>query len=355
MKWSKIGLCLWVMFGLAVFALTVETPAANAKIVTLTAATNTAPPGLKGKAEQLFFEEAEKHAGGKLKFQVYWGQSLLKGKEILKGTQDGVVDVGNINPNYYPKRMALNGGFSLISQGPTEYKNMHWAFSECYNKIPELKQEYDKYGLKVLYIYGLAPMSVTSSLPFTSFEDYKGKKIRASSRWVLGLLKGSGAIPVSVPWGDCYMALQTKSIDAVMTNSDAIHRVKLDEAAPNIFATKQLWSGSLYTYAISKRKWNKLPKDIQDALLKAGETAPKIFAKFHAKEWERVLSEQKASGYKVTLATDEDIKKWNDMPDHAMLQKEWATELEKAGVKDAAKVMERMKEIVAQGIAKDKK
>ena len=53
--------------------------------------------------------------------------------------------------------------------------------------------------------------------------------------------------------------------------------------------------------------------------------------------------------------TDEDIKKWNAMPTHGMLQKEWAAEVEKAGVKGAAKVMERMKEIVAQGIAKDRK
>jgi len=354
MKLFKIAVCFMILVGLVVCPITFGPAEAKDKPIVLTAATNTAPTGLKGKAEMLFFEEIEKLTNGKVKVEVYWGESLLKGKEILKGAQDGVVNIGNINPNYYPKRMALNGGFILISQGPTEFANIHWAFKKCFAEIPALTKEYDKYGLKVLYVYGLAPLTVTSTLPFTSFEDFKGKKIRASSRWLLGMLKGAGAIPVSVPWGDCYMALQTKTIDAVFTNSDAIHRVKLDEAAPNIFATKELWSATAYTYAINKKTWKKLPKDVQDAMLKAGDTAASRFAEFHAQEWDRVISEQKKAGYKVTLATKADIKKWVSMPVHKTLQKEWVSELKSAGVDNANEVMNRMKEIVAEGVAKDK-
>ena len=86
---------------------------AQAKI-TLTYATNTAPTGLRGVAEKMFVDEIEKQTNGEVKVRAFWGESLLKGKEILKGVQDGVADMGHVNINYYPKRLLLNSGIMLF-------------------------------------------------------------------------------------------------------------------------------------------------------------------------------------------------------------------------------------------------
>ncbi len=308
---------------------------AYAKTITLTLADSTAPVGLRGNGVKIIVEEIEKHTNGKVKIQVHWGGSLLKAKEILRGIQDGIVDIGYINSNYYPKQMRVSGAFALFPQGPKKFTNMSWFYSKCFEEIPELKAELDKLKLKPIYTNTVLPVAVVSTKPFTKFEDFKGKKIRAASRWWLGQLKGAGAIPVSIPWGDCYMALQTGTIEGVYTNRDGEHRTKLDEVANNIFTIKDMWIGVPFIYAMNSDKWNGLPEDIRNQIIAAGESASSRFEKLWNEEWDKTEAAQKKMGAVITAASPSDVKKWATMPIIEELQSEWVKEAEVAGVKSA--------------------
>ncbi|KIX14458.1 TRAP transporter substrate-binding protein [Dethiosulfatarculus sandiegensis] len=215
--------------------------ATQAKALTLTYATNTTPTGLRGEAEKMFLDEIEKQTNGKVKVRPYWGQSLLKGKEILKGIKDGVVDMGHINVNYYPKRLTLNSAVILVQQGPVKYENKMWVYDNIFREVPALTQEYAKFKQQIIYNYSVLPVGVCFTQPVKSLADFKGKRVRAASRWSLAMLKGPGATPVSIPWGDCYMALQTNAVEGVYTNYDSINRSKLDEVAPNVFVMREIW------------------------------------------------------------------------------------------------------------------
>ncbi len=330
------------------------TAAAEAKTMTLTYATNTAPTGLRGIAEKGFLDEIERLSEGKIKIRAYWGQSLLKGKEILKGVKDGTVNMGHVNINYYPNRLVKNSAITLMQRGPVKYENRMWVYDTMYETIPKLTDEITKYNQKIIYQYSVSPFAGTFNKPVTSLADYKGLRIRASSRWTLSVLKGTGAIPVSVPWGDCYMALQTNAIEGVFTNLDAIHRVKLDEVAPNLLVFKELWVANPYLITVNLKKWNKLPKETQEIIEKAAINSRKNFAITYRKMFGEIIAAQKKAGYKVAFAQKEDIDAWMNLKEVQEIKAQWIREVNQAsGKTDAADVLNKIENIVVEGIKKD--
>lgn len=327
-------------------------PLAAEKTYILKLADTTAPIGLRGIGLKILIEEIEKHSEGRIKVEAYWGGSLLKGKEILKGVQDGVVQTGFVLPEYYTKEMPVHSIFSVIPQGPTEFNIAYKLYFDIFDQIPEFTEELESYNQKLFYLNMQLPVTIVCTKPFKSFEDFKGKRIRASSGWYLGMLDGAGAIATPVPWGDLYMALSTGTIEGVYANLDGEHRTKLDEVAPNVFTMKEIWMGTPLMYNINLDFWNKLPSDLQDALMAAGKAASERFADLHANEWERCISEQKEMGCTITKATKEDIQKWVTMPKIDELQEKWIKEVKGRGVENAEEIMDKVKELVQQALKK---
>jgi len=150
------------------------------------------------------------------------------------------------------------------------------------------------------------------------------------------------------------MALSTGSIDGVATNLDGEHRTKLDEPAPNVFIMREIWMATPLMYTINLDVWNSLSKDIQDGLMAAGKSASKRFAELYANELNQVTSEQKEQGAIVIYASKEDIEKWVNMDIVADQQEQWVKEAEEIGIKNAAQIMEHMKEVINEAIEKEK-
>jgi TRAP-type C4-dicarboxylate transport system substrate-binding protein len=327
---------------------------ALAKKITLTYATNTSPTGLRGEAEKMFLDEIERHTQGKVKIRPYWGQSLLKGKEILKGVKDGVVDMGHVNINYYPKRLVLNGAVVLVQQGPVKYENKMWVYDTIFKNVPALNQEFAKFKQEIIYTYSVLPVGICFTKPVKSLQDFKGRRVRAASRWALAMLKGTGATPVSIPWGDCYMALQTNAVEGVYTNYDSINRAKLDEVAPTVFVMKEHWLSTPYLITVNSRKWKALPQDVKTGIKKAAASARAKFAKNYASWFDKIVDIEKGMKCDVVFASPADIKTWVNLPQVGEIEQQWIKEAKAAGVADAEAVLQKVKSIVSQGIAKDK-
>ena len=249
--------------------------AAMAKKYQFTFATNCPENTMRGVAEKQFLEELEKLSNGQIKIMPYWAQSLVKGKEILKSVQDGVVDLGFINVNYYPKRLLLNGATGLMEQGPTKYENMIGVYNTIYETVPELTQEFLKYKQRPVYIYSALPYSFSTKKPLTDFDGLKGMKARSSSRWKLADLGALGAVPTSVAFSECYMALQTGTIDTVLTNVDAQSRAKLYEVAPNIMVAEEMWLAIPFMITMNEKKFQALPDELKTVFEKARANAEK--------------------------------------------------------------------------------
>ncbi|WP_461211274.1 TRAP transporter substrate-binding protein DctP [Desulfocurvus sp. DL9XJH121] len=327
---------------------------ACAKTYSFTFATNCPEKTMRGVAEKQFLDEVEKLSNGRIKIMSYWAQSLVKGKEILKSVQDGVVDLGFININYYPKRLLLNGATGLLEEGPTKYENMIGVYRDIYKNIPELTAEFQKYNQRPVYIYSALPFSFCTKEPLTSFDGLKGLKARCSSRWKLTDLGAIGAVPTSVAFSECYMALQTGTIDTVLTNVDAQSRANLYEVAPNIMIVKEMWLALPFMITMNEKKFQALPDDLKAVFAQANENAVKRFTEYYPQTLQEEIDKMSAKGAKFTFASKADMAKWNALPTNKENQATWLKEVEEKGAENPRKILEAVFKINDGYLAKER-
>lgn len=326
---------------------------ASEETIKLTLADNTGPTGLRGEALNLFLEEVKKHTNGEVQIDVFWAESLLKGREILKGVQDGIVDIGFINTAYYPGQLVVNSSIAIFPRGPVQYNYVFEVNTRIIEEIPEFIDELQDFNQKLLYYYPSTPMAVACKEPIESLEDFKGKRIRAPGSWFLMQLEDAGAVPVSVPWGDTYMALQTGTIDGVYTGLESLHRAKLEEVAPNIFTMKELWGATIFLYTVNMDKFNTLPENIQLQLIDAGKAASLRFGELYDAEWDRIIKEQEELSCNITFASPEDIEKWMSMPVIDQMKEEWIKSAQENGVENPEQIVDKIDRIINKVVEKE--
>ncbi|MGC9373042.1 MAG: TRAP transporter substrate-binding protein DctP [Thermovirgaceae bacterium] len=338
---------------LAAMAIVIFVPAAVANPVVLTYAESGPPAGLGGAFVNIMKEEVEKATGGEVTIEVYWQGSLLKGKEILNGVKNGMVDMGYVLPAYYPKQLFVHNAFTLFPQGPTEFGNIVSAITRCADALPEFGRELEEWNQRVLYMRFMLPMALAATKPVEGISDFKGMKIRASSAAYLKALQSAGVNPVSVPWGDCYMALQTGTIEGVFTNYDGIHATKLYEPAKHIFTARELWVPMPIFVTINNNTWSRFSDEVKSQLLAAQEPIMERFAELYRSEWEQIVAGQKAAGCTIVPASREDIDAFAGLPAWQTLRAEWKSDAADAGIEDPERFLETMRSIISEEIDKE--
>ncbi len=302
--------------------------------------------------KEVWLPEIEKQGGGKIKIQDFWGGALMSSKEALKGIGDGVTDMGFVYPGHYPGQLPAHSIFNLFPRGPMKFSDMAKLYRRVYEEVPEFKAEPEKAGVFTLLFTAGLPGAFVGKNALGSIDDIKGDKWRAGGKWKLKYLENAGALPVAVPWGDVYVALQTGTIDGCFTNYDGLHLMKFDEVAQNLLISKALWYATPFIHLMNINKFNSLPKDVQEALLTASKNAEEKFGAVYDAAFDQVKKEQLDAGYKVTEMSADDLVKWENADKLEGMRAEWIKESEKAGLKTAAQVMEKVNAIHAEIMGK---
>lgn len=302
--------------------------------------------------QNVWLKEIKNQLGDRVNTQEFWGGSLFGSKEILKGIGDGITQMGFMYPGHYPGQLPAHTIFKLLPKGPKKFSNMVWFYRTVYEEVPAFDEEMKKANVKTLLFTAGLPAGFVGTTPLNSIDDIAGHKWRAGDKWSLRYLGNAGAHPVSIPWSDTYMALQTGAIDGCYTNLDGAHMMKFDETAPNVLVSKSLWNGIPFLHLINRKTFDNMPKDAQEALLKASEIAEEKYSKVYEDTFEQVIKEQKESGVKVTFMSDSDIDKWESAPKLKLLQQQWVEEAKKAGLENAEEILTQVLSIYERAMAR---
>jgi TRAP-type C4-dicarboxylate transport system substrate-binding protein len=330
--------------------------AVTAGTITIKYSDSDPPGGVRTNfVKNVWFPEMVKQTGGKIAFQDYWGGAMVTAPESLKAIGDNVTNMGFVFAEFYSKQLPLHQGFKLFPVGPGGWQAQRWFYDKVYSEIPEFSAELKKYNQMPLLATAGLPGAFCSTKPITKVDDLKGRKWRASSRWVLAFLKNAGATPVSVPWADVYMALQTGTIDGVLTNYDGAAMTKLDEAGPNILVAKELWWATPFLHLVNLDFWKGLPKDVQDGILKASATASEQFGKSFDEAFDQIVAAEKKAGRKVNIMPADELAKWEQAAGAQEQAKIWVKELQDGGYKNADQILAKLTALHKEAMAKDKK
>lgn len=209
---------------------------------------------------------------GRVKITVYASGVLAPPAKVYESVEAGINDIGHHCSAYSPGPFPASEACFL----PLPAVNA-WSFSRMCTDF------WAHFPLKELekgrFFYAGTPgpyLIATVDKPVLKPDDLKGLKMRAIGPCV-DLVKSWGGTPVSMPMGDVYEALSKRVIDGGILPLEAIASFKFGDHLK--YATIAPVGVSFSGFVVmSLRKWNELPKDIQEVFNKTNEDMKDWFA-----------------------------------------------------------------------------
>src|SRR5205809_90126 len=273
---------------------------ALAQTTTLTMSSWVSPQHhLTGVVLQGWANEVEKATSGRVKLQM-----LPKHPSAPPGTfdavRDGLVDVSYVTASYTPARHILPVMAELPGAGATAlinsvaYSRIHWKHLD---KVRQDKR------VKLLGVFTHRPGQMFTKRSVAGINDIQGLKIRTGGGVAEAVAKALGTSAFVKPAPESYELLKSGVADGVFFPMESIISFKLD----TVLEQATLFPGGMYSSAfgffMNEEKWNKLPKQDQDAIDKiSGEW----IARHAGQSWDEAdkkgLEVLKKSGVKIVNA-----------------------------------------------------
>jgi TRAP-type C4-dicarboxylate transport system substrate-binding protein len=268
-------------------------------------------PGGKGDPRdemvQIIAKEA-KAANLGIDVQVYPGASLFKPNDQWNAMVNGQLDISSFPLDYASGKVRAFGATLM----PGLVRNHERA--QKLNDSPfmkDIKAKIDKAGVIVLADSWLAGAVASKKGCIRKPEDIKGLKIRSAGPTFAAMWQAAGASIVSIPSNEVYNALQTGVAEATDTSTGSFVSFRLYEQVKCVTAPgdNALWF--MYEPVLmSKKSFNRLNKQQQDALMKAGKKSQEYFAKESKGLDDRMVKAFKDHNVEVATMTADEYQAW---------------------------------------------
>jgi TRAP-type transport system periplasmic protein len=285
-------------------------------------------------------EELKKRSNGRITYTMYAGGALGKGPEHFDIVKKGLSDMGYFTATWTPGRFPLTDVLSMAAwvDGKDLATNIG---NEMYHKI--LEKEFQ--DVKVLELNGCIQSFVWSTKPIRTLEDLKGRKLRSPGGLQTLYIKALGAEPVFMPLGDVYMAMDTGTIDGLVTCPPLVLAFKLNEVAK--YGVKATFGCVSEGVVMNKKVWDKTPPDLQKIIM---DVAGNPFATTHGLDkntYAKMMDELKSKGVTIYDLPDSEEAKWFKAMQGAT--RDWVADLEKKGLAGKEAVLMYNKVAESQG------
>ena len=214
-----------------------------------------------------FAADIKAATNGELNINVQSNSVLLKRPEVKRGVQQGVVQAGEMLV------AAIGNEDPLFEVDSVPFLASSFDQSEKLWKAtrPFLAERLDKQGIVLVYGSPWPPQGIYTKKPVVQLSDLAGVRFRAYSPATSRLVSLMGAVPTTVQTPEVPQAFSTGIIDAMLTS-------------PATGVDSQAWDYVKYYYdaqvfipqsfvIINKRAFQRLPENVQKAVLEAGERA----------------------------------------------------------------------------------
>jgi len=216
-----------------------------------------------------FVEDVKKNTGGAVDITVHSAGSLIKHPDILRAISTGQVAIGELLLGQFGNEDPVFAADNVPFVAPG-YDNA-WKFYQA--QKPVLEKKLEGRGMKLLYSVAWPGQGIYTKDPVDKAADFKGLKMRTYSPLTARLAELLGASPTVVQVPEVPQLFATGGIQAMITSSATGTSTKAWEFVKNYYETNA-WNPK-NVVVVNQRAFAKLPKNEQDALVKAAATAEK--------------------------------------------------------------------------------
>jgi TRAP-type transport system periplasmic protein len=271
-----------------------------------------------------YFDLVREKSKGQLQIKWVGGPEYIKEKDLPKAAATGVIDLFHTSLGYHSGQVPE----AAIADSYPLYRSFR-SEPEAYYEVRKIMASVfeDTLKAKTLGEIQVFPFFVFLKKPIRNIEDFKGLNIRAAGGFAPFVVRALGATPTTTPTTEVYMALERGVIDGAVRNLPALNSFKEYEFAKFGMAYPLTWATG--DVCISLRAWDKLSKEMQDALWEAGKEITTM-ASVHWEKMDQVLMKRFPEQKMTFWEPPETMKK-------AMTEA-----IEKASVEDARKLSPKL-------------
>ncbi|MBN9062828.1 MAG: C4-dicarboxylate ABC transporter substrate-binding protein [Rhizobiales bacterium 65-9] len=240
-----------------------------------------------------FAKDVESATGGKLRITVHANASLFKAPEIKRAVATGQAQMGEILLSIHENEDPLFG----LDVVPFVATSFSQAMKLYQASKPAIEKKLDAQGLRLLFAVPWAPQGVYAKKDINSLDDMKGLKWRSYNVGTARIGELVGAQSVTIQAAELPQALATGVVNSFMSSGGTGYDSKVWESLDHFYDV-QAWIPKNFTF-VNKAAFNALPKDQQDAILKAAATAEARGWKAWEEKSNWYLDQLKAKGMKV--------------------------------------------------------
>lgn len=268
------------------------------------------PAGLMAKFFKPEVDKLLAEGGGK--FKINWkeayGGTLFKFNDTMEAVRDGIADIAFVGSVWEPDTMPLSNVTYYAPFVTGDLGVVISAMDRMVRENPAMRKEWEANNLKYLGAVGTETYHVWSKTPITKFDDLRGKRFNAppsNLQW----LRNTGAVGVDGGLPAYYANIQSGVVDGALSMYSGVGPFRLHEVAGYIAEVDvgAVFAGGL---AITLSRFNKLPKEVQEALVKAGEGYTREVVRQTNELAASTRTSTMTAGSKIVRFSDEDRLKW---------------------------------------------
>ena len=201
-------------------------------------------------------------AGDQMEIELYFSDQLVPTGELFRAMQNGTIDAVQSDDDSMasPTEVTVFGGyFPFASRYSLDVPVLfnQYGLNEIWD------EEYSKLGVKHISAGAWDPCHFATKDPIRSLADMEGKRVftfPTAGRF----LTQFGVVPVTLPWEDIEVAVQTGELDGIAWSGITEDYTVGWADVTNYFLTNNIsgaWAGSFFA---NMDRWNELPENLQE-------------------------------------------------------------------------------------------
>jgi C4-dicarboxylate-binding protein DctP len=264
-----------------------------------------------------------------LDIEELYGGSIAKLGEELEALESGIADIGTVCIVFEMSKLHPHQFAWWFPFGSTDLIQVTKAANLTYQKFPVLDQVFTKYKQKRLALAGTGSYHFVTRFPIARLEDMKGKRM-AHGGPMIPWLEAIGSVGVQSRLNEAYTALQTGVYDGWAMEPNSTVGFKLYEPAP-YYTLAGLGAGFPTIVNISLNAWNKLPKEVQEIVVKVGKEYEKVNAEASMADHNEKIEFMRKNGTKISTLAESERARFAKAMDGALVADKMAKESDKMG------------------------
>lgn len=276
------------------------------------------PGGLGLKLFKDWCGGIKEKTGGELEFKPFGPKDIAGDFQLYDAVRNGVLEAANPFTIYYQNELPLG---SFLSSYPMGLRNPH-EWDVFYYGLGGLELARRAYAERGMYFVGIihhGPNIIHSKVPINTFDDFRGRKIRAPGGMVSKLFTAAGASTTTLPGSEIFPALEKGTIDAADYVGPAInydlgfHQVTnyVSMGPPGLMSIYQpvdlmdLTVGMKHWQALSPR----MKQFVENEVHAYSDLHHAAIQKADQEAWPKL----KAAGTRVTRLSESDVNKFTEL------------------------------------------